>query len=201
MRNLLVFSILAFTSFLSDDTNHWKVVFFDNFDDNKYNWVNETTDELTRISDGFLFYANPFDFSYYDAKPLAFNQNMDYSVEMKFRFISGDVQKYNGIFIGDLVFGIKNILEISPLGDVRVEKLDNSKVSVLFKGKASDISSTGFNILEIAKHGNEYIYIINGVEVYRHDYFPLNGKYLGFTISGGAYIQLAYIGMWYDKNN
>ncbi len=170
-------------------------IFSDDFVDNRFGWIREGSSDLNRIQDGFLFYSNPFEFPYYDGKAIYFNPDENFEIQAKIKFISGPVDQLNGLFWGDLIFGTKFLIGFSQLGDYAVIQNSGVDERTIVKSKVN-INRSGFNELVIRKVENEYVFYINGEEVYRMTYKPFTGRYIGFFIAPKSYVQIAYLKLW-----
>jgi len=170
-------------------------IFIDHFVDNRHSWLHPGAAELNSIQDGFLFYSNPFDFPYYDGKPINFDSSQDFEIDTKIKFISGDVQAVNGIFWGDLIFGVKFLLGFAQFGDYVVIKnrgIDEIKLGLT----RLNINRSGFNRLTVRKIGGYYYFYINDQLIYKMNYRPISARYIGFFIAQKSYIQIAYLRVW-----
>ncbi len=170
-------------------------IFVDNFVDNRFDWLHEGAGDLNRIQDGFLFYSNPFDFPYYDGKAIYFDPSQNFEIDTKIKFISGSVEETNGLFWGDLIFGVKFLLGFSQLGDYVVIKNTGVDEKILGTTKVQ-INRSEFNRLTVRKIGPYYYFYINNKLIYKMNYTPFPGRYIGFFIAPKSYIQIAYLKVW-----
>ncbi len=170
-------------------------IFVDDFVDNRFDWLHEGAGDLNRIQDGFLFYSNPFDFPYYDGKAIYFDPSENFEIDTKMKFISGDLQKPNGLFWGDLIFGVKFLLGFTQLGDYIVIKSTGVDQKIMGTTKVS-INRSDFNELTVRKIGSYYYFYINDQLIYKMDYTPFTGRYIGFFIAPKSYVQIAYLKVW-----
>ncbi len=170
-------------------------IFVDNFVDNRFDWLHEGAGDLNRIQDGFLFYSNPFEFPYYDGKAIYFDPSQNFEIDTKIKFISGGVEDVNGLFWGDLVFGVKFLLGFSQMGDYVVIKNTGFDEKILGTTKV-EINRSDFNRLTVRKIGQFYYFYINDTLIYKMNYTPFSGRYIGFFIAPKAYIQIAYLKVW-----
>ena len=175
-------------------------IFLDNFDDNRHFWIKQTSPSTHRISDGFLYFSNEYDFPYVDGKPIAFDGNRNFEIETRIKFISGDVEAYNGIMWGQLVFGKKHILSFSSLGYYMILEEDGFDETIILEPQQSDIiNKTSDNNLVVRKYDNKYYFFINQNLVHTMDFEDLPGQYIGFRVAPNSLIRINFLRLWYIK--
>ncbi len=173
-------------------------VFSDDFVDNRYDWLINKESQLNKIEHGCLFYANPFDYNYFDAKPIMLDISRNFEIEAEIKFISGDVTLFNGLFWGDLIFGDKLIFGFSSTGDFAIwQNSDLDSTLIVKKHVDSVVNRTDFNHLKVVKLDGRYMFFINGKQVYQMTFEPFTGRYFGFVIAPKSYVQIAYFKIWY----
>lgn len=202
-----LFSILLLSASLSlaqlfttiDSVRYKKLrVFYDDFIDNRYDWIINQNSGLNKIENGCLYYANPFDYNYFEAKPIMLDIKQNFEIETEIKFISGDVALFNGIFWGDLIFGDKLIFGVSSTGDFAIWQNSDLDSILIVKQKLDTIvNRTDFNHLRVVKLDGRYLFFINGHQVYQMSFEPFTGRYFGFVIAPKSYIQIAYFKIWY----
>jgi hypothetical protein len=171
-------------------------VFSDEFVDNRFDWVYDESN-LNRIQFGSLFYANPFEFPYYDGKPIMLDINKDFEIETNVKFISGDVTKFNGLFWGDLIFGDKMFFGFSTMGEFQIKLTSGFEQKIIAQEKTDVIDRSGFNLLSVVKIGQKYYFYINNQKVYEMPFNQFTGRYFGFGIAPKSYIQISFLKIWY----
>lgn len=175
-------------------------IFLDNFDDNRYFWIKESSPATHRIADGFLYFSNEYDFPYVDGKPISFDGNKDFEIETRIKFISGDVEAFNGIMWGQLVFGEKYILGFSSMGYYSIIKEDGFDESTILEPQQSEvINKTSDNNLVVRKYGDKYYFFINEVLIHSMDYNGLPGQYIGFKVAPNSMVRVNFLRLWYIK--
>lgn len=173
-------------------------IFLDNFDDNRYFWIKDASPSTHRISDGFLYFSNEYDFIFTDGKPIAYDGSKNFEIETRIKFVSGDVEAYNGLMWGQLVFGEKYFFEFSSLGYYRIVNEDGFDETAIKDATQTDaINKTGDNDLVIRKFDNKYYFFINKVLVYTTDYTGMPGQYIGFKVSPNSMIRINFLRLWY----
>ncbi|MBN2664611.1 MAG: hypothetical protein JXR68_13260 [Bacteroidales bacterium] len=209
MKNLLLLFIVALSFSVNAQTlqadsydgitrSNKQRIFLDNFDDNRYFWIKDASPSTHRISDGFLYFSNEYDFIYTDGKPISYDGNKNFEIETRIKFVSGDVEAYNGLMWGQLVFGEKYFFEFSSLGYFRIVKEDGfDEVAIKDATQTDVINKTGDNDLVIRKFDNKYYFFINKVLVHTMDYPGMPGQYLGFKVSPNSMIRINFLRLWY----
>ena len=173
-------------------------IFMDNFDNNKYYWIKESSPSSHRIEDGYLFFANDYEFVYSDGKPINFDPTKNFEIETKLKFISGDVEAFNGLFWGQLIFGDSYFFGFSSMGYYKIEKeVGLQKNSILEPVKSESVNKTSENTLVVRKYDDTYYFFINKSLVHTMPYEELSGKYLGFSVAKKSLIQINFIRLWY----
>ncbi len=175
-------------------------IFLDNFDDNRYFWIHESSPSTHRIKDGFLYFSNEYDFPFIDGKPIAFDGNKNWEIESRIKFISGDVEAYSGIMWGELIFGQKYIFEFSSMGNYQVEKIDGFDHEVILGPDNNGIiNKTADNNLVVRKYGNKLYFFINQNLVFTTDFEGLPGQYIGFSVAPNSMVRINFLRLWYIK--
>jgi len=173
-------------------------IFIDNLDDNRYYWIKESSPNTHRIADGYLFFANDFGFSFIDGKPINFDPTRNFELETKIKFISGDVEEFNGLFIGQLIFGDKYYYSFSSMGEYKIEKEVSLITEVIVPPtKLSSINQTAENSLTIRKYDDIYYFFINKTLVHTMPYETLPGQYIGFNVSKKTLIRINFLRLQY----
>ena len=173
-------------------------IFMDNFENNKYYWIKESSPSSHRIESGYLFFANDYEFIYSDGKPINFDPNKNFEIETKIKFVSGDVEAFNGIFWGQLVFGDKYFFGFSSMGYYKINKDIGLQTKTLLEPQKTEIiNKTGQNTLVIRKYDDTYYFFLNENLVHTMPYEKLPGQYLGFSVAKKSLIQINFIRLWY----
>ncbi len=206
MKRVVSFLLLLFAVFFTsyaqlvttvDSTEFKKLrIFVDDFNDNRFEWIYDNSG-LNKIVNGSLFYSNPFEYPYYDGKPIMLDESKNFEFETKLKFISGDVSKFNGLFWGDLIFGDKMFFGISSMGEFVVMKNSGFNDQVIHQQKSSVINRADFNSLKVVKIADKFIFFINDQKVYEMPYEKVGGNYFGFCIAPKSYVQINYLKIWY----
>ena len=175
-----------------------KRIFIDNFDNNNYSWIRKNSPPTHRIKDGFLYFSNEYDFPYVDGKAISFDDSKNWEIETRIKFISGDVEAFNGLMWGQLIFGKKYVFSFSSIGYVQVDVVDGYDNTFLLKPQKTQIvNKTAGNDLIVRKYGNKYYLFFNKVLVYTSDFESLPGQYIGFSVSPNSMIRIDFLRLWY----
>lgn len=209
MKNLLFLFIVAFSFSMNAQNlqadlydgvprSNKQRIFLDNFDDNRYFWIKDASPSTHRISDGFLYFSNEYDFIFTDGKPIAYDGSKNFEIETRIKFVSGDVEAYNGLMWGQLVFGEKYFFEFSSLGYYRIVNEDGfDEIAIKDATQTDAINKTGDNDLVIRKFDDKYYFFINKVLVHTMDYTGMPGQYLGFKVAPNSMIRINFLRLWY----
>jgi len=173
-------------------------IFFDNFDDNRYKWIKQSSPSTHKIKDGFFYFSNEFGIAFNDGKAVSFNADNNWEIESRIKFMSGDVEGYNGLMWGELVFGKKMILAFNALGYVKLVKIDGFDETEIIAPKKIDglINKTDDNDLVVRKYGDKYYFFVNNVLIGETNYEGLPGQYIGFSVAPNSLIRINFIRLW-----
>ncbi len=205
---VIIFILLATTGLFAQDYqpdlyegiphSNKQRVFLDNFDDNRYFWIKESSPATHRIADGFLYFSNEYDFPYIDGKAIAFDGSKNFELETRIKFVSGDVEAFNGIMWGQLVFGEKYIFGFSSMGYYAVQSEDGFTESNIIEPQQTEIiNKTADNNLVVRKYGEKYYFFINQNLIHTMDYAGLPGQYIGFKVAPNSMIRVNFLRLWY----
>lgn len=173
-------------------------IFMDNFDSNKYFWIKNTSPETHQILDGYFFFSNDYGFPYTDGKPISFDGTKNFEIETRIKFVSGDVEKYSGIFWGELIFGDKYFFGFSSMGNYKIEKEIGFQTNTIVDPvKSSIINNTAENTFTVRKYNDKYYFFLNKNLVHTMDYEDLPGQYIGFTVAEKSMVQINFLRLWY----
>lgn len=176
-------------------------IFLDNFDDNRYQWINKTSPSSFKIKDGFFYFKNEFGIPFNDGKPIAFDADGNWEIETRMKFLSGDVEGFNGIMWGELVFGKKYIFSFNSLGYHRLEKIDGFDETDIIAPKRIDglINKTGDNDIVVRKYGDKYYFFINNNYIGEMPYEGMPGQYIGFSVAPNTMVRINFLRLWKIK--
>ncbi|MEA3451988.1 MAG: hypothetical protein U9Q83_08825 [Bacteroidota bacterium] len=175
-----------------------KRIFLDNFDSNKYSWIRKTSPPTHKIQDGFLYFSNEYDFPYVDGKAISYNGNKNWEIETKIKFISGDVEAFNGLMWGQLIFGEKYVFSFSSMGYHQIEFIDGYNQSFIVKPENTGvINKTSENDIVVRKYEGKYYFFINKVLIYSTNFNDLPGQYIGFSVAPNSMMRIYYLKLWY----
>lgn len=212
MKKLTFFIVLFFTSILVNINAQELMpdsydgipqssktrLFLDNFDDNKYLWIKNTSPATHQMIDGYFMFSNDYGFPYTDGKPISFDGTKNFEIETRIKFVSGDVEKFSGLFWGELIFGDKYFFGFSSMGKYKIDKeVGLQTTTILEPVESAIVNSTAENSFTIRKYGDKYYFFLNKNLIYTMDYEDLPGQYIGFTVAEKSMIQINYLRLWY----
>jgi len=174
-----------------------KRVFSDDFDNNKYFWIKQSSPVSHQIHDGFFFFSNDYDLPYTDGKPINFDANKNFELETKIKFVSGNVESLNGLFWGELIFGDKYFFGFSSMGYYTFNKEIGFQLKEYVKKTKSElINQTADNLFTVRKYNDKYYFFINQELVYEMPYETIPGNYIGFQVASKTMVQINYLKLW-----
>ncbi len=172
-------------------------LFMDNFDNNNYAWIKSTSPSTHQIVDGYFLFTNDFAFPNTDGKQVNFDATGNFELETRIKFVSGNVEKYSGLFWGELIFGDKYFFAFSSLGYYKIERETGLEVTeILAPTKSEIVNQTAENTVTVRKYGDKYYFFINKNLVHTMDYEELPGKYIGFTVADNSLVQINFLRLW-----
>lgn len=173
-------------------------IFADNFDNNNYKWIKPSSPSTNKIKDGFFYFSNEFGITFNNGKAISFDADKNWEIESRIKFMSGDVEGYNGLMWGELVFGKKYIFGFNSLGYVKVVKIDGFDETVIIKPKKIEgvVNKTDDNNLVVRKYGDKYYFFINNVLIGDSSYDGMPGQYVGFSVAPNSMIRINFIRLW-----
>jgi len=172
-------------------------IFMDNFDDDRYSWIKNASSSGQEIIDGYYMFSNAFDFPNTDGKAISFDATQNFEIETKIKFVSGDVEKFSGLFWGELVFGDKYFFGFSSMGSYVINKeVGFNTNNILPETKSEIINKTAENSLTVRKYGDKYYFFLNQNLIYTMDYEELPGQFIGFTVADKSLIQINFLRLW-----
>jgi len=203
---LMISTVCAFSQGLVPDTydgiqrTNKERIFLDNFDDNRYFWIKESSPSTHRIADGFLYFSNEYDFPFLDGKAIAFDGKRDFEIEARIKFVSGDVEASNGLMWGQLVFGQKFIYSFTSLGKIKIEIEDGFEAKTIFETTNLEIvNQTDDNDLVVRKYKDKYFFFFNNTLIHTTEAGPLPGQHIGFKVAPNSLVRINFLRLWYIK--
>jgi hypothetical protein len=208
---LLVLILLSITSF--SQTNYYdysnsqkEYIFFDEFEDNKNDWnLGYRANNSVRysIEDGSLK-VNVYDEtgSRSKHKYVAIDQNRDFEIEAKLKYISGKTSRGFALFWGYEKGATKGYkFFISANGKYEITKDIGRTYSDYKSWTYTDyLNKTNWNTLTVRKVDNKVYYFINSKYIYSTIFEDFFGDRIGIQTGGGLAIAVDYLKVSYLNN-
>lgn len=177
------------------DTSSHRVIFFDDFNNNKNDWlVADNKHEIAKIDGGF-YYLTSLRHAYGEAQEIKIDTRKDFEIEARIKIVSGNSDHKN--YYSMLFWGRKAMtgyyFTFAKDGFVSVEICDgkNQHDCITKNGSLQKtmLNPDGFNVYMIRKTGNTYSFFVNGTQFYEMPFTPFFGNLIGF--GAGRKISLA----------
>lgn len=201
---LLILLILARSvTHAQTDTLVSKVIFFDDFNNNKNNWtVADNKNESARIENGF-YYLTATGHAYGEAKEIKIDAHKNFEIETRIKVLNGGADHKN--YYSMLFWGREgmnsNYFTFAKDGFVSVETCDGKNQSdcITKSGslQKSNLSSDDFNVYLIRKIGKAYSFFINGEQFYELPFTPFFGNLIGFGAGRKVTLVIDYLKVVY----
>jgi len=201
---LLILLILAKSvTNAQTDTSKTKVIFFDDFNNNKNNWtVADNKHESARIENGFYYLTAP-GHAYGEAQEIKIDTRKNFEIEARIKILNGDADHknyYNMLFWGrEAMNGY--YFTFAKDGFVSVEMCDGKNQSDCMSKSGSlqksNLSPDDFNVYVIRKTGQTYSFFINGAQFYEMPFTPFFGNLIGFGAGRKVTLVIDYLKVIY----
>jgi hypothetical protein len=169
-------------------------VFNDNFVNNKNNWYEINNDSIyVQIQNDSLFINNNCVVdSWYISQNIEVDTTKNFSIKATMTWKKGATTHGFG-----LIWGFQNVSAyryqflIAQNGQYVVEIINqNGTYTNLANWTISNTINPKTNVLKIEKNGKQYIFYINGTQVFSTSYRPMLGYGLGFLVSHGQEVAI-----------
>jgi hypothetical protein len=168
-------------------------VFNDNFVNNKNNWYEINNDSIfIQIQNDSLFMNNNCVVDAWDVSQyIEFDTTKNFSIKATMTWKKGATTHGFG-----LIWGFQNYLaqkyefEIAQNGQYMVAIEQNGMDTFLVNWTISNTINPKTNVLEIEKSGKQYIFYINGTQVFSTPYKPILGYGIGFKVNNGQEVAI-----------
>lgn len=177
-----------------------KVVFVDNFNDNKNKWSEGINDNNANgfISNGAYYWVSKTNTTKTTTKYIYLNQNKDFEISGKFKIESS----LNHSLLNSLVFGGEGskrfYFGFTKKGSYRISYYDGTSYIAIKNWSASSyIEKNGYNILTLRKTKDKMYFYINNMKVYSTNSRSFFGNNLGFQAASNSKIKIEYLTVTY----
>src|SRR6185437_5012382 len=205
MRQLIIILLILVPSLAKAQTNppDAKVIFFDEFNNNKNNWtIADTKHARSRIDSGF-FYLTVNGRASGETQEINIDTRKDFEIETRIKIVSGNTDHknyYSMIFWGrEAMNGY--YFTFAKDGFASVEICDGKKQSDCITKSGSlqktNLIADEFNVFLIRKTGKTYSFLINGSQFYEMPFTPFFGNLIGFGAGRNITLAVDYLKVSY----
>jgi hypothetical protein len=173
-----------------------QIIFFDEFDDNRYNWDMGALYLREKIQDGEFHCETLTTHPYTKRRTINLKETANYEVEVRIRFVSlkGSKTSMTGLTFGRDLRGNEYNFFFSSERSVRVSKFDKGRTQQLLPIKyVKSLSRYSFNTLMVRRVGDKWFFFVNEELIAEMQARPLFGNDFGFTIGGNMEVEVDYL--------
>lgn len=180
-----------------------KVIFFEDFNNNKNNWtIAENKNIKAKIDNGF-YYLTALGHAYGEAQEVKIDTRKDFEIESRIKIVSGNSEHkhyYSMLFWGREAMN-SYYLTYAKDGFTSVELCDGKNQSdcMIKNGSLQKTltNSNEFNVFMVRKTGNTYSFFVNGSQFYTMPFTPFFGNLIGFGAGRKVSLAIDYIKVVY----
>jgi hypothetical protein len=176
-----------------------KVVFFEDFDNNKNHWTVADDKNINARIEGGFYYVTAVGHAFGEAQDIKIGTRKNFEIETRIKILSGNSDHKN--YYSMLFWGREAMnsyyFTFAKDGFASIESCDGKRQSDCSKMKGSlqksNLDPDGFNIYTIRKTGNTYSFLINGTEFYQMPFTPFYGNLVGFGAGRKVSLAIDYL--------
>lgn len=171
-------------------------MFYDDFDDNRYNWGLGRVDNdwYETMVDGKLHFQSFDNHAKEDLISYEIDQNKDFEIETAIRFLNGDSIKFFGLQWGKSAdFNNQYDFLISGNNFVTIDKYSGEFFDYLEPSASDFLKKEYFNKLTIRKLNTNYYFFVNEQLIFSMPFKPFFGSYIGFQVGENSSILIDYL--------
>ena len=200
---LYLFLFFANKLFSQVDTSAKKLIFFDDFDDNRNGWSTiESKYEIGKIEGG-SYYITAKGHAYGDAKIISIDTKQDFEIEASIKMVSGGTsyKDYNSmLFWGRdslnayyFTFAKDSYAAVTSCMGIK------ARDCTIFDGslQKSNLNPDEFNKFTIRKIKRTYYFLINDIQFYKMPFVPFFGNNIGMGAGRKSTIAVDYLRVAY----
>lgn len=185
------------------DKSASKVIFFDDYSNNKNNWtITDNKYASARMDSGF-YYLTAKGHAYGVTQEIEINTQKDFDIETRIKIQRGEADHknyYSMIFWGREAMN-SLYFTFAKDGFASVEMCDGKNQSncITKSGSSQKVIADpdDFNIYTIMKNGNMYTFLINGVQFYQMPFTPFFGNLIGIGAGRKVTLVIDYLKVSY----
>ncbi|MEP6585022.1 MAG: hypothetical protein ABJA90_12185 [Ginsengibacter sp.] len=200
----ILFTLTCFVAKAQTDTSApVKVIFFDDFNNNKNNWtVAGNKRESAKIDSGF-YYLTATGHAYGETQEIKIDTRKDFEIETRIKILSGEADHKN--YYNMLFWGREGMdgyyFTFAKDGFASVEICDGKNQSDCMTKNGSlqkaILSPDDFNIYTIRKTSKTYSFFINGKQFYEMPFTSFFGNLIGFGAGRKITLAIDYLKVIY----
>jgi len=180
-----------------------KVIFFDDFNNNRNNWIIADTKHARSSIDSGFFYLTVNGHASGETQEINIDTRKDFEIETRIKIVSGNASHKN--YYSMLFWGREAMngyyFTFAKDGFASVEICDGKKQSDCITKSGSlqktDLSPDEFNVYLIRKTGKTYSFFINGRQFYEMPFTPFFGNLIGFGAGRNVTLAVDYLKVVY----
>jgi len=180
-----------------------KVIFFDDFNNNKNNWIIADTKHARSSIDSGFFYLTVNSHASGETQEIKIDTRKDFEIETRIKIVSGNADHKN--YYSMLFWGREAMngyyFTFAKDGFASVEICDGKKQSDCITKSGSlqktDLNPDEFNVYLIRKTGKTYSFFINDRQFYEMPFTPFFGNLIGFGAGRNITLAVDYLKVAY----
>jgi len=173
-----------------------KLLFIDNFDNNKNEWYLGIKEDVWResIDSGYFYFEALEDKAKEDYIKVPFDSNKDFEIELSMKFNGGDRTKANGFQWGKSVnTNYQYDFLFSGNGQYTIDKFTGKFQDYVPFTESPLVKKDDFNKLTIRKTDGMYYFFLNESLVHKTAFEPFFGDYIGIQVAELSQVLVDYI--------
>ena len=185
------------------DSTAKKIIFYDDFDDNKNDWnVAETKQEIGKI-DGGYYYITAKGHAYGETKIIIIDTKKDFEIEASIKLLSGgtDYKNYNSMIFWGRDSLNANYFTFAKDGFAAVSSCTGMQASscTVYDGslQKTNLNPDSFNKFTIRKIKRTYYFFINDVLFYKMPFTRFFGNNIGIGAGRKSSLAVDYLRVAY----
>jgi len=185
------------------DTSTGRIIFFDDFNNNKNNWkVANNKDEISRIDSGF-YYLTAVGHAYGEEQEVKIDTRKDFQIETRIKILRGNPDHknyYSMLFWGrEAMSSYYFTFAKDGFASVELCTSKNQRSCTIMNGSLQKtmLNPEDFNVYIVRKKGNMYSFFINNTQFYQMPFAPFFGNLIGFGAGRKMSLVIDYLKVIY----
>ena len=185
------------------DTSSPRVIFFEDFNNNKNNWTVADNKKVSSRIEGGFYYLTAAGHAYGEAQEVKIDTRKDFEIETRIKILSGNSEHKN--YYSMLFWGREAMngyyFTFAKDGFASVERCDGKNQSdCITKNRSLQktmLNPDEFNVYMIRKIGSTYSFFVNGTQFYVMPFAPFFGNLIGFGAGRKVSLAIDYLKVIY----